>query len=451
MIEIGILLLFYAAMYLAAGTVAGTGSKTDFYLAGRSVPMLPMAASIAATWIWAMAVFVLPQKVYLLGLPGWFYAVVPNILTLIAIGYIGKMLLEKYPNGFTLSEFIENKFSNRVGRLYQIELILVGFAAIAVQFTAIAKFAAAATSMPLWIISGIVAGGTLAYTLRGGLRASIKTDAIQMIALGMFAFVLLPLIVYNGGGIDLTGVSGTHGSLFDWGVFSTFGIIFIMATFTATFGDQSYWQRVYTIGKDKIVKTFLLGAALFAVVPISFGLLGAVGTHMGLVTEGVTISVIEATLGSVGMTVMLVIVLAALSSTVDSAICAIGSIISNDVLKETDNDIMWSKIAITGFVLGAYLISILGLNIWIMFLVYGVLRCITFGITLFSITTDLLAEKAVFWSMAIWGLLFPIANFMMVTAGYEEYSAILLLFAIIVPLGSALIGSRFCNKQVAKA
>lgn len=55
----------------------------DFHVANRNLGTWQSAMSIAATWIWAPALFTSAEKAYNNGIPGLFWFLIPNVLCLI--------------------------------------------------------------------------------------------------------------------------------------------------------------------------------------------------------------------------------------------------------------------------------------------------------------------------------------------------------------------------------
>ena len=76
--------------------------------------------------------------------------------------------------------------------------------------------------------------------------------------------------------IQLSGITGEFGDLFSKNglrVFLGFGLPTAIGLFAGPFGDQCFWQRAFSISDKKIGRAFSLGAVLFAVVPLSMGIL----------------------------------------------------------------------------------------------------------------------------------------------------------------------------------
>ena len=78
-------------------------TKESYLVANRKLNSTEAGFSIAATWIWAPALFVASQQAYNNGWVGVFYFTVPNILTLVLFAYLGQKVRNKYKKAFTLS------------------------------------------------------------------------------------------------------------------------------------------------------------------------------------------------------------------------------------------------------------------------------------------------------------------------------------------------------------
>ena len=77
-----IVLAAYAVLMLTATLLFSRRSQTaaSFHVADRKLGLIQSAMSIAATWIWAPALFTSAEKAYTNGIPGLFWFLVPNIL-----------------------------------------------------------------------------------------------------------------------------------------------------------------------------------------------------------------------------------------------------------------------------------------------------------------------------------------------------------------------------------
>jgi len=170
------------------------------------------------------------------------------------------------------------------------------------------------------------------------LGASILTDVIQMVVIGVLVLIFIPWSISESSGIGLIAPQLSFDSAA--GIFAPamllFGVNLAAQLLTAPFISQYHWQRVYAIEKSQVKRSFFVGGLLFAIVPIGFGVLGLIAAS----AEGVTVdnpllagfAVMEAVLPVSVAGVVFVILTGALLSSSDSALVACASIITTDVI-----------------------------------------------------------------------------------------------------------------------
>ena len=286
-----IILGAYAAVMITA-TVTLTKKEKNverFCVGNRKENWLMSALSIAATWIWAPALFVSTEKAYTNGVVGLFWFLIPNVLCLILFIPFAKRIRSEMPKGLTLSGYMRDKYkSNGVKKVYLFQLIGLSVLSTGVQLLAGSQILALATGLPFNLIIVLLAVIALSYSLFSGIKASMLTDATQMVFMLLAGGMFLVMGVHAGGisGVKagLCGISGNFGSF--WSpegieVFLSFGLPTTIGLLSGPFGDQSFWQRAFAVRKDKIGRAFFVGAILFAVAPLSMGGLGLVGAAMG--------------------------------------------------------------------------------------------------------------------------------------------------------------------------
>lgn len=98
-----IVLLLYAALMLGVTLLLSRKSKTaqSFHVADRRLGLFPSAMSIAATWIWAPALFTSAEKAYTQGWPGLFWFLAPNVLCLLVFVPFAQRIRSQMPEGVT--------------------------------------------------------------------------------------------------------------------------------------------------------------------------------------------------------------------------------------------------------------------------------------------------------------------------------------------------------------
>lgn len=390
----GIIVLIIYALIMLGATMALTKREVGgdgFHVGNRNMGTVASAMSVAATWIWAPALFTSAEKAYANGIAGLFWFLVPNVLCLLLFIPFAKKIRREMPNGITLSGYMHEKYkSESVKRAYLFQLVALTILSTAVQLLAGGKILSMVTGLPLWVMTIILAAIAFSYSQFSGIKASVLTDAIQMIFLLAACFVFVPWALKANGGlqaIKLSGFSGEYGELFSKKgieVFVGFGLPTAIGLFAGPFGDQCFWQRAFSIKKDKIGKAFGLGAVLFAVVPLSMGILGFIAAGSGFVAKDngmVNFELIKAIFPAWVIVPFMFMLISGLLSTVDSNLCAIASLTTDLKAAERMNDReknRMSKAAMIALLAcGILIANIPGLTVTHMFLFYCTFRATT--------------------------------------------------------------------------
>lgn len=404
-----IVIAVYTAIMLGLTLVFTKKSATagDFNTADRKLGVWQSAMSIAATWIWAPALFTSAEKAYTNGIPGLFWFLVPNVLCLLIFIPFAKKIREKMPQGVTLSDFMAKTYrSEKVRKIYLGQLSLLSVLSTGVQLLAGGKILSTITGIPFWIMTIILAAIAYSYSQFSGLKASVLTDAVQMILMLGACLLFVPWALSMEGGVSnllggLGGSTGAYTSLLDANgrtVLLSFGIPTAIGLIAGPFGDQCFWQRAFSIRKDKIGKAFALGAALFAVVPLSMGILGfiAAGSGASITDAGLAnFQLIDSIFPKWVMVPFLFMVVSGLLSTVDSNLCAVASLTS-----DFGADLKTAKISMLGMLaLGIAIANIPGLTVTHLFMFYCTLRATTLLPTVFTLSGMKLSADGVFYGV----------------------------------------------------
>lgn len=111
----GIIVLIIYALIMIGATKIFTKSERNgesFYVGDRKMGTIVSAMSIAATWIWAPALFTSAEKAYVNGFAGLFWFLVPNVLCLMLFIPFAKKIRREMPNGITLSGYMHQKYNS---------------------------------------------------------------------------------------------------------------------------------------------------------------------------------------------------------------------------------------------------------------------------------------------------------------------------------------------------
>ncbi len=392
-----IVLLTYAAVMLGV-TVYMTRKESNvekFCVGNRNMGWMVSALSIAATWIWAPALFTSTENAYTKGFAGLFWFLVPNVLCLILFIPFAKKIRKEMPEGITLSGYMHGKYrSKAVKNIYLFQLGTLSVLSTGVQLLAGSKILSMLTGIPFAAMTIIMAMIAFSYSQFSGIKASILTDAVQMVFMLAASIGFVAFGVINGGGLGtlvmgLGGAPGDAGSLFSkrgWEIFLGFGLPTTIGLISGPFGDQCFWQRAFCVRKDRIGRAFLVGALLFGIVPLSMGVLGFIGSGMGYVaadTGIVNFELISTLFPAWAVIPFLFMIVSGLLSTIDSNLCAISSL-TTDIFKEkTLGKTKFAMILLLA--VGIAVANIPGLTVTHLFLMYGTLRAATLLPTIFTL------------------------------------------------------------------
>lgn len=437
---------FVAMMLLVVFLRKHKKTKEEFLVANRSMPWVLTAFSMAATWVWAPSMFVASEKAYTQGLVGVFWFVVPNVLALLLFAFFANKMRKLRPEGWTFSDYIREKYSKRCHNLFLIESFGLQTMSFAVQLLAGATIFSKITGISFTATTVVMALCPLVYTFASGIRSSIITDFWKMLWIVVVLLLGLPIMfssagpeaLFNG----LGGISGGFSDLFSGNglmVTLSFGIPTTIGLLSGTFGDQMFWQRVFCVKADKVKRTMITAAFIFAVVPISLAVFGFFAAGAGIYiadTQLTNVGAVMAFCPKWFLYLFFVLILSGLISTVDSIICAVSSVAGHDVVKRLSmsekwhdriqkniflfilfaNEVRAARFAMIVVTLTAILIAnIPGLTILYLFLLYGTLRSSVMLPTVFAILGKRMSERGLFYgvltSMIIGLPIFAYGNF----------------------------------------
>lgn len=365
---------FAVAMFLVTQFFArrkDSGTREGFLVAGRDVNWFIGGCSIAASWIWAPALFISCQIAYEKGCAGLFWFMAPNVLALALFGLLAPAIRQQMPSGYTLPQYMQFRYGGRrIHRLYLCACFFYEVMAVTVQLFAGGNFVSLLTGIPLMAVMPILAIIALGYTWASGLEASVITDFVQMGFILLVGSIVIPLTFSVAGGTPVlqSGLAGINGTLniFDPEVAFSFGIVTSIGLISGAVVDQQYWQRSFAIKASSLRKAYLFGAVLFAIVPLGLSILGFIAASPSVevtLPAGIDVSLIgvqtvATLLPAWAVFAFVLMLLCGLSSTIDSGLTAAGSLWVTDVMDQTDE-----KQAVQGARLAMLGISIIGLLI----------------------------------------------------------------------------------------
>ena len=369
--------------------------KTGFLVADRSADWVKTSFSIAAAWVWAPALFIAAQQAYQNGWVGVFWFTVPNVLCLVLFAFFAQKIRDQMPQGFTLSGYIEEKYGKGTQRVYAFCLLLLSLLSFAVQLLAGGLVIATLTGLPYLLVTILFAVTAVIYAHWSGLKASLITGTVKMLALFVVGTLVAIFVAMNSGTViaGLSSINGDVHSLFSGAgsaIFWSFGLSATIGLMSGPFGDQAFWQRAFAVKRKYVKRSFLVGSLLFAIVPLTMSVLGFALAGAGIEVDNLQLTNIAAITTWLPEWVLLFFVAAiiiGLLSTLDSSLCAAASIIGSDFSKphQSLRNARVSMLALA--LLGIAIANIPDLTIVKLFIIYGTLRASTLIPTLLIIGT----------------------------------------------------------------
>lgn len=438
-------------------------TKTGLIVADRSLGKWETSFSIAASWIWAPALFISAQKSYQDGLIGLFWFVVPNVLCLVLFSFFAQKVRREQPNGFTISSYIREKTSQRVQFLYWFTLAGLTICAFSVQLLAGGQLLSRITKIPFFMCTFFLALIPLSYSLFSGLKATIITDFIKMIFVYSIGFILIPWAIISAGGFQLVqnGLGGKINTLNIFGpeslrIFLTFGLPTAIGLLAGPFGDQTFWQRTFAVKKEHVRIVFIKGAFLFVLVPLVMSLLGfaAAGSLLQIKEpQMVNLEFINLNLPPFASWIFVLMILIALISTLDTKLTAISSLGAHDFIKFfTKTDVVEYRKTIFSSRLSMVILSLLAilianipdLKIIHLFLFYGTMRSATVLPTILLILKKPLAERGIFYGI-LFSLLVGLPLF--AYGNINQIPSIIVMGSLLTVLSSGIIALIYPDKK----
>jgi Na+/proline symporter len=322
-------------------------TRSEYLVYDRKMGLWSGASSLAVSWIWAPAIFFCSLKAYLQGVPGIFWFTAPSMLCFITFAIVAKKMVGQYGKAVSLPDYLSMRFNGSNSVHLTGVLVIVIIDVVALLFNAfIGAFllnllSGISVSIGILVMMGIALG----YSFWRGLPASVVTDVVQLASILGIAFIITPWAIIEGGGLDalisgIGGISGEFSSIWNADVAYSFGLPATIALLAVPFADQMFYQRAMSCPTNRLNKMFVLAALLYGAVPLTLSLLGFLGASKQLrevMTEGqfppilVNVYVVAQVLPHWTLFLFIVMVVCALSSTLDSALCALGLIWGHDI------------------------------------------------------------------------------------------------------------------------
>ena len=346
LVIVSLLVAFYGGPFLISLRIGKKQENADeFMTAGNKLGFGVSAASMTATWIWASSLYASATSGYTYGISGPIHYGLWGALMILFIYPFGQRIRKVAPKAHTLAEVMYA----RHGRSSQ--LMLAGSNIVGSVISLMSNFLAGGLLIsllsPFNFIQGvfIVALGVLLYTLWSGFRASVLTDFVQLIGMLGAVVVLVPFIFFAAGfpaafESGAGNLTAEQGNFFSSVAFFEQGAPYIAAVLAYAIGNQTIAQRLFAVREDLIKPTFITATVGYGATVIGVGMLGVLALYLGVEPMGGDVNnlipqMAASYLPGILLAVFFVMIIGALSSTADSDLAALSSIMMTDVYGQT--------------------------------------------------------------------------------------------------------------------
>ena len=303
------LIFFFIAPYArsVAGFFAASSTK------GKRPGAFLLTTSLVISWIFAKSITNAANLGLEFGMVGGIaYAV--YYLSFVIGGLIIYQLRTK--GGFSsIHHFLESKFGQGAVILFSLLIGIRLFNEVWSNTMVIGSYFGDAGSSSYYMAIIVFTVLTLAYTMKGGLRSSLLTDAIQMVLFGVLLFILLSLIIPSRDeGIIEYVQSGS------WTMATGLNLMFaaFIQIFSYPFHDPVLTDRGFISEPRTTLRSFLLASVIGFACIVIFSMVGIYGSFAGL--EGQATVQVSKLLGVAAMLGMNFIMVTSAASTLDSAL-----------------------------------------------------------------------------------------------------------------------------------
>ena len=424
---------FYGLTFLMSLMIGKKKENVDSYMVSNNAVGFGLsAASMIATWIWAASFYASATSGYQYGLSGPLHYGFWGALMILFIYPYGRRFRALAPRAHTLAEVMHARHGTSSQLIMAISNLMGSCISLMVNFTAAGALVSVLS--PLTFIQGVlIAGlGVLSYTLWSGFRASVMTDFAQLVAMILAAIVIIPLIFFNAGGTQMLAANWGNLSPEQADMFSTRAILeqgapYFVAVLAYAIGNQTIAQRLFAVREDLIKSTFLTATIGYGAVVIGLGMLGMLALFTGLTPANGDMNNIIPQMASTylppfGIALFFILVVGSLSSTADSDLSALSSIMMTDIYgknlargtPDPKRMLWWGRVTMIVATMVGVIFASMKLDILVMLVFVGALwGAIVFPVIV-SFYWDKVTNRAFTTSVICAVLMFTVARFELV-------------------------------------
>jgi len=330
----------FSLLWVALGWYWGRHAQQldDYVLAGRRVGLALGTATAMATWVTSNTTMAAPQLAFQIGVWGMLGYSLGSI-GLLMFAPLATRIRALMPNGYTSGDFVRTRYGHTAWRVFLAISLFYSLGWLVSMGMAGGILIHALTGIPYHYGMTVILAICVGYTLLGGFRAVIGTDFIQAL------LILTGLVVIAFLAIRQVGFESIHSAVLAerpelLNLLMPAAIMFLFNNLLFGIGEvfhsNVWWSRAFSFREGVGFKAYTLAGLLWAPIPIVAGFVALAVPALNLnvpAADMVGPMVAANLLGVTGAVLVLVMVFAALSSSLDSLLAATSILIVEDIYR----------------------------------------------------------------------------------------------------------------------
>ena len=313
-----------------------------FFLASRSLPASLVLLSLTASWFGATSILVTTDEAFRSGVSAFWLVGVPAVTTVSLLGFflVGPI---RRSDGQTLPGLIEARYGRLVRHAASVLILWYMIVLASSQMVALGQFLKPFLGLPyVWGV-GLGTAVVLVYLLSGGLFSVVATDVLQcfLLILGLAGLSVYLVRSSEVGAVAAAVQQAGNAGYFDFFHDGQKNILIALSFVLAWTISPIAWQRIQAAGSVKKARQGLLAAA--GVFIVLYGLVVFVGIlslphFLGQsLTHPLVAEIVASKVGVLGGGLLFVAVVAAILSTMDTAINTGAMTLTRDIVAQVSS------------------------------------------------------------------------------------------------------------------
>jgi len=321
----GFLLAYGAIMYaLSPRSVTLGGFFNGEDSSGKPASPLLLTISIFISWIFAKSVTNAANLGAEFGLVGGL-AYATYWLSIPLCGYVIYRLRRRF-GATSMVSFLTSNYGRAAALAFSAAILIRLFNEVWSNTAVVGGYYGESGSTPFIVSALLFTAVTLAYSLRGGLRSSILTDAAQAAIFVVALVWVLGLVLPNHSVAELRSTS-------HWAMNAGVDLFLVacLQLFSYPFHDPVLTDRGFISEEKSMLRAFTLAGVLGFVAILAFSLIGVHASLSGIEASGNVPAALARSMGIGALIVMTLVMISAAGSTLDSTFASLARLTGREL------------------------------------------------------------------------------------------------------------------------